>query len=105
MDETTVQEGGERDAAAEQAWDGVVPAAIRQVWRLIVLVVGLTVVAIGVAMIVLPGPAFVVIPAGLAILASEFVWARRLLARVRTSVDLERFWAFTRGRPDEKGQS
>ena len=34
-------------------------------------------------MIVLPGPAFVVIPLGLGILAVEFRWARRLLDRVR----------------------
>jgi uncharacterized protein (TIGR02611 family) len=60
---------------------------VRAAWRSIVLVVGGTVVAIGVAMIVLPGPAFVVIPAGLAILATEFVWARRLLARVRSYVE------------------
>ena len=38
---------------------------------------------VGVVMIVTPGPAVVVIPAGLAILATEFVWARRLLHRVR----------------------
>ena len=37
----------------------------------------------GVLMIVLPGPAFVVIPAGLAVLAVEFAWARRLLRRAR----------------------
>src|SRR3989442_5551286 len=37
-------------------------------------------------MIVLPGPALVVIPVGLAILATEFVWARRLLERVREQV-------------------
>jgi uncharacterized protein (TIGR02611 family) len=49
--------------------------------------VGGTVVAIGVAMIVLPGPAFVVIPAGLAILATEFVWARRMLVRVREYIE------------------
>jgi tellurite resistance protein TerC len=55
----------------------------RGAWRLIILVVGGSVLAVGVAMIVLPGPAFVVIPAGLAILATEFVWARRLLRRVR----------------------
>jgi hypothetical protein len=36
-----------------------------------------------VALIVLPGPAFLVIPAGLAILATEFLWARRLLLYVR----------------------
>ena len=56
---------------------------VRGAWRMIILVVGGTVLAVGVAMIVLPGPAFVVIPAGLAILATEFLWARRLLARVR----------------------
>jgi tellurite resistance protein TerC len=56
---------------------------LRGAWRLIILVVGGTVLVVGVAMIVLPGPAFVVIPAGLAILATEFVWARRLLVRVR----------------------
>ena len=48
-----------------------------------VLIVGSTVVLVGVVMIVTPGPAVVVIPAGLAILATEFVWARRLLHRVR----------------------
>ena len=70
--------------------------ALRQVWRLIVLVVGVTVVGIGVAMIVLPGPAFVVIPAGLGILATEFLWARRLLERVKRSIDFERFKEYAR---------
>lgn len=54
--------------------------------RVIVAVVGLTVVAVGVVLIFTPGPAFVVIPVGLAILATEFVWARRLLQRVRDEV-------------------
>jgi tellurite resistance protein TerC len=56
---------------------------VRFVRRVVVSVIGGTVVAIGVAMIVLPGPAVVVIPAGLAILATEFLWARRLLDRVK----------------------
>jgi hypothetical protein len=47
--------------------------------KIIVAVVGGTVLVFGIALIVLPGPAVVVIPAGLAILASEFLWARRLL--------------------------
>jgi len=47
--------------------------------KVAVLVLGVIVLAIGVALIVLPGPAFLVIPAGLAILATEFLWARRLL--------------------------
>ena len=81
----------------ENGWNGVIPAALRQVWRLIILVVGVTIVAIGVAMIVLPGPAIVVIPAGLAILASEFVWARRLLDRVRHKIGFDRFRDRVRG--------
>lgn len=58
-------------------------ATIRQIKRVIVGVVGTTVVLIGLALLVLPGPAFIVIPAGIAILATEFVWARRLLERVK----------------------
>ena len=48
--------------------------------RVAVGVVGTSVLLIGVAMIALPGPALVVIPAGLGILALEFAWARRWLA-------------------------
>ena len=47
--------------------------------RVIIFVIGSTVLLIGIAMIVLPGPAVVVIPLGLAILATEFVWAKRWL--------------------------
>lgn len=54
--------------------------------RLVIGVIGGTVLLVGVAMIVLPGPAFVVIPLGLAILATEFVWAKRLLTRVKDRV-------------------
>ncbi len=51
----------------------------KQARRIVVLVVGTSVLLVGVAMIVLPGPAVIVIPAGLAILATEFVWAKKLL--------------------------
>jgi uncharacterized protein (TIGR02611 family) len=56
---------------------------IKVVRRVIVSVVGATVVLIGIALLVLPGPAFVVIPVGLAILATEYAWARRWLKKVR----------------------
>jgi uncharacterized protein (TIGR02611 family) len=49
-------------------------------------VAGFTVLIVGVAMIVLPGPAVVVIPLGLAILATEFVWARTLLTTVKERI-------------------
>jgi uncharacterized protein (TIGR02611 family) len=51
--------------------------------RIAIAVAGFTVLLVGVAMIVLPGPAFIVIPAGLAILAVEFAWAKRLLAEAK----------------------
>lgn len=51
--------------------------------RIAVAIVGGTVLAIGVALIVLPGPALVVIPIGLAILSAEFAWARYWLRKVK----------------------
>jgi uncharacterized protein (TIGR02611 family) len=51
------------------------------VWRLIWVTAGFLVLLAGLAMLVLPGPAILVIPVGLAILALEFSWAERLLER------------------------
>lgn len=56
---------------------------IKIVRRIIVSVVGVTVLLIGIALLVLPGPAFIVIPIGLAILATEYAWARHWLRKVR----------------------
>jgi hypothetical protein len=56
---------------------------MKKVKRIIVAVVGGTVLAVGLALVVLPGPAFLVIPAGLAILAMEFAWAKRWLRKAR----------------------
>jgi tellurite resistance protein TerC len=56
---------------------------LKQAKRIIKIVIGFTVLITGLAMVVLPGPAILVIPAGLAILATEFVWAKRLLDRIR----------------------
>ena len=57
-----------------------------QARRVIVIVIGFTVLLVGVAMVVLPGPAVVVIPVGLAILATEFIWARKLLDTVKVRI-------------------
>lgn len=56
---------------------------IRRAKRLVIGVIGFTVLLIGIAMLVLPGPAVLIIPIGLGILATEFVWARNLLKRVK----------------------
>lgn len=60
--------------------------AITYKWarRIAIALVGFSVLCVGVAMIVLPGPAFLVIPAGLGILALEFAWAKRLLHEAKT---------------------
>ena len=57
--------------------------AINIAKRIAVSIVGGTVLLLGVIMIVTPGPAFVVIPVGLGILAIEFTWARRWLRKTR----------------------
>lgn len=59
--------------------------SIQQAKRLVIAVIGFTILIAGVAMIVLPGPAIIVIPIGLGILASEFVWARKLLKTVKSN--------------------
>ncbi len=49
--------------------------------RMLYIVAGFTLLGAGVAMLVLPGPAFIVIPIGLALLSLEFAWAEELLER------------------------
>jgi tellurite resistance protein TerC len=61
-----------------------VPPAVR---KIVIAVIGTTILLIGVALIVLPGPAFIVIPIGLSVLASEFIWARRVIKRGRIFVE------------------
>ena len=80
--------------------------------RIVISVVGGTVLLLGFAMVVLPGPAIVVIPAGLAILGLEFAWARRWLRKVRarTSDLADRFngaigWPAKPRKPDESPDS
>jgi uncharacterized protein (TIGR02611 family) len=47
--------------------------------RIAVSVAGFVLVAIGLAMLVLPGPGILLVIAGLAVLATEYVWAQRAL--------------------------
>ncbi len=50
-------------------------------YRLLFALAGAIVTLTGIALLVLPGPAFVVIPIGLAMLAMEFAWAERWLEK------------------------
>lgn len=55
----------------------------RHAKRIAIALLGGTVLLLGVCLIVLPGPAILVIPAGLAILATEFAWARHWLKKAK----------------------
>jgi uncharacterized protein (TIGR02611 family) len=59
---------------------------LKKLKRFFVAVIGMTILFIGIAMIVLPGPAIVVIPIALGILATEFAWARKALQTVRARI-------------------
>lgn len=74
--------------------------AYRLARRAVIAVVGFTLLALGLVLLVTPGPASLVIPAGLGLLALEFAWARRLLGRLRRRLDR---WRETRhGDPDPR---
>jgi uncharacterized protein (TIGR02611 family) len=55
----------------------------RLIWRLVVTALGVAVLGIGIILLPLPGPGWLIIFGGLSILASEYAWAARLLAYVR----------------------
>jgi uncharacterized protein (TIGR02611 family) len=61
--------------------------------RVFIAGLGFVVLLTGIAMLVLPGPAVLVIPLGLGILSLEFAWARYLLAHsARLGQSLQRRW-------------
>ncbi len=56
----------------------------RHARRVVITVIGVSIVLFGIAAAVIPGvPAIVVVPIGLAVLGTEFLWARRLLHRLK----------------------
>ena len=81
MDPEQVSDSSER-ARASVVGDTLRYAFV-QLRRVVVFVIGTTVVLIGVVMFFTPGPAIIVIPVGLGILAIEFAWARTALKRFK----------------------
>lgn len=59
---------------------------LRHTKRVIIFVIGGTVLLFGFVLIFTPGPAIIVIPIGLAILATEFAWARMLLHKAKEKI-------------------
>lgn len=66
-------------------------------WRIGVTVVGVAVIVGGIILLPLPGPGWLIIFAGLGILGTEYVWAKRLLTWARRVVG--RWWAWVALRP------
>ena len=58
----------------------------RIVWRVVVTVAGVAVIAVGIILLPLPGPGWLIIFAGLGLLSTEYAWAARLLTRLRDLV-------------------
>ncbi len=56
---------------------------VEQVRRVFLIIAGFTLLLVGVIMIFTPGPGMLVIFIGLGLLAAEFVWARRLMDRMK----------------------
>src|SRR5215471_7834535 len=70
----------------------------RIVWRVLIGLLGTAVVIVGAVLLPLPGPGWLIIFAGLGILATEFVWAQRLLAHVRHFVTAWTSWVMRQPR-------
>lgn len=76
--------------------------------RCAIALLGGTVLLIGCVMIVLPGPAIIVIPAGLAILSLEFAWARHWLTKVKATGSCvmgsaSAYWSRRAGKSEKAG--
>jgi uncharacterized protein (TIGR02611 family) len=80
-------------------WRKSLNVAYKTARKIVVAVMGLTVVLFGIILIFTPGPAFVFIPLGFAILGLEFTWARRWLRllRVHANAAVEKWRANSKG--------
>ena len=63
-----------------------------RIYRIVVGVVGLVIVGAGLIMVPFPGPGWLVVFLGLAIWASEFEWAQRLLHRAKRTLSAWTLW-------------
>ena len=60
---------------------------IRSAKRMIVIIFGFTILLLGIALLFLPGPGILIIILGLFILSAEYVWAKKLMNRVKDGVN------------------
>lgn len=75
------------------------PRTLQQAKRFLKILFGFTLLLLGIVMIVLPGPGWLTILVALGVLAAEFVWARRLLDRLKQQGERLRDSLIVRQRP------
>lgn len=77
-------------------WRSAIAArpALNVVYRVLITIIGSLVIVIGLILVPLPGPGWLIVFIGLTILGSEFHWARRLTSWVR--MQLAKFWEWWR---------
>lgn len=69
----------------EQEVENAVRFTLHEAWKFIIFVIGMSVIVLGIVFLVLPGlPGWLTIFIGLAVLGSEFAWARWLLKKVKS---------------------
>jgi uncharacterized protein (TIGR02611 family) len=80
---------------------------VEQARRAFRIVAGFTLLLAGVVMIITPGPGWVVIFLGLSLLAAEFIWARRLMDRMKREGERVRdvVWSIGKGTPSTGARS
>jgi len=78
---------GEGAAKMKQRWQTLDETSmLKRIKQTFIFVIGTTILAVGIFLIVLPGPAIIIIPLGLAILSSEFFWAKQILKKVKSKM-------------------
>ncbi len=60
---------------------------IKSAKRMIVIIFGFTILLLGIALLFLPGPGILIIILGLFILSAEYIWAKRLMNKLKSGVD------------------
>ena len=80
---------------------------VEQVRRAFRIVAGFTLLLAGLVMVITPGPGWLVIFLGLSLLAAEFIWARRLMERMKREGERVRdvVWSIGKGTPSPDATS
>ncbi|MCX7797255.1 MAG: PGPGW domain-containing protein [Melioribacter sp.] len=60
----------------------------RKIKKLFISIIGFTLLCIGIITIIFPGPAYLIIPAGLGILGTEYLWARKLHEKIKREINI-----------------